>query len=258
MKILLLITLALGCMSCATVSDRPIHWAYSGEAGPSAWGALTPVYQVCSSGRSQSPIDITGAGSSAGVSWSREYGTTTLDIAHHEHVEEIINNGHTIQVNCDGTSSITISGVQYELKQFHFHTPSEHHVKGRSFPMELHLVHRSADGHFAVVGVLFEEQAGVTWVFDQYMEHLPSEKGQRRRRADLAVDINALLPTSSAAYHYLGSLTTPPCTENVQWLVMKETVKVSPAVVAAFLSRIGPNNRPVQPSNGRNPTLDQP
>jgi carbonic anhydrase len=206
----------------------------------------------------QSPIDIVeNAQELKTMRWSRSYGSTTLDIAHHEHVEEIINNGHTIQVTCDGLSTLTIGDVVYSLKQFHFHTPSEHHIQGRSFPMEMHLVHRSADGHFAVVAVLYEEKPGAQSIFDRYLEHLPSEKGQRRRRADVTIDINTLLPSNDKAYHYVGSFTTPPCTEDVQWLVLGETVPISPEVIAAFSSRIGPNNRPIQATNGRNPTLFQ-
>ncbi len=242
-------------ISCATPSARPEHWSYTGDRGPDKWASLTPVYASCGSGRQQSPINIDGmAGGSGGL--KLEYGTTSLAISHHEHVEEIINNGHTIQVTCDTGSRITIGTNTYELKQFHFHTPSEHQIAGKSVPMEMHLVHQSAAGKLAVVGVLFAIDDRAATIFDTLAQHLPNKPGDRLTKDNVSIDLRALLPSTTEAYHYQGSLTTPPCSEGVEWVVLAQPKMVRQAVVDAFHSRIGPNNRPVQALNGRTPTKD--
>lgn len=251
-----LVVVALGMVGCASQSARPVHWGYEGEKGPAAWGSLTPVYAVCGNGTMQSPIDIPAKAVQGTTSLKVEYGTTVLDIAHHEHVEEIINNGHTIQVSVNGDHAIELNGKKYALKQFHFHTSSEHLVGGKSFPMEMHLVHQSDDGMFAVVGVLFTTKAGESSVFDKVIPYLPSKPGDKQTFDNVFVDLDQLLPKERTGYHYVGSLTTPPCTENVQWLVLDHHKTVDPAVVTAIADRIKSNHRPPQALNGRVPTLD--
>lgn len=140
------------------VSARPVHWSYTEEGGPAGWAGLTPVYAACGNGKSQSPINIltnTGKGSPA---WTLEYKTTRLQVAHHEQVDELINNGHTIQVTPEPGSALNYGGKMYHLKQFHFHTPSEHTVDGKHAPMEVHFVHQADDQGLAVVGVLVTER----------------------------------------------------------------------------------------------------
>src|SRR5687767_1541448 len=136
---------------------RPVHWSYSQEDGAEGWAKLSPVYAACGSGKSQSPVDLLTEVGKGTVQWKIDYKATSLHIAHNENVQELINNGHTIQVTPEAGSSITYGGKIYQLKQFHFHTPGEHTINGKHFPMEIHLVHESDDKSLAVIGVLFNE-----------------------------------------------------------------------------------------------------
>ncbi len=225
------------------------------KGGPAGWSALTPVYAACGSGKTQSPIDLltnTGKGAS---DWTMEYKTTKLNIAHNEHVEELINNGHTIQITPQEGSYITYAGKVYHLKQFHFHTPSEHTINGKHAPMEVHFVHQSDDKNLAVVGVLVQE-GSVNKNIEQLIKYLPNAVGEKLTHDSVNIDIALHVPKNLFAYHYIGSLTTPPCTENVQWLVLRDPVHMSKDQIAAFSSRLKNNNRPTQPLNERIITID--
>ena len=227
------------------------HWTYSGEEGPAHWGDLDPVYNLCAGGKSQSPVNIEQSAAKGSSSWKLDYKTTSLQIAHHEHIDEILNNGHTIQVTVDEGSTLTLNGKVYHLKQFHFHTPSEHTINGQQAPMEMHWVHQSDDAALAVMSVLFKESATANKDYEALIANLPAQKGQKLEIEDLNLDLDVHLPDDNFAWHYTGSLTTPPCTENVQWLVLREQIPLSKEQINAFSSRIGPNNRPVQPLNDR-------
>lgn len=237
-------------------SDRPVHWAYSGEDGPANWATLSPTYNLCGTGTAQSPINIDKDGVKAGVSWNLDYKMTSLRIAHNEHMDEIIDNGHTIQVTVDEGSSFTFGTKTYILKQFHFHTPSEHTINGTNMPMEMHMVHQADDGSLAVVSVLFKEGTKSNENFKKIIEHLPNAKGESKHLKQDSIDLKIHMPADNYAYHYTGSLTTPPCSENVQWLVLRDMVSLSPDQIKAFSSRIGPNNRPVQAINARTIQMD--
>lgn len=230
---------------------RPVHWGYKGEDGPSEWGSLSPAYNLCATGESQSPINIEKAGVKSGVTWTMDYNLSSLRIAHNEHMDEIIDNGHTIQVTVDEGSSFTFGSKTYELKQFHFHTPSEHTINGKHMPMEMHMVHQANDGALAVVGILFKEGNTPNENFKKIIAHLPTTKGESKHLKEDSIDLKVHLPADNYAYHYTGSLTTPPCSENVQWLVLRDMVSLTPDQILAFSSKIGPNNRPVQPMNTR-------
>lgn len=232
-------------------SARPVHWGYQGDAGPAQWGTLSPAYALCKDGQHQSPIDIVQATVKGSNDWAMKYSTTSLHILHTEHMDNIIDNGHTIQVNVDTGSTITYAGKEFHLKQFHFHTPSEHMINGNHMPMEMHLVHQSDDGALAVVGVLIKEGKESNPNFDKIIANFPAAKGESKHLTDHVLTLPLHLPKDISAYHYTGSLTTPPCSENVQWLVLKETISLSKAQIEAFSTRIGPNNRPVQPLNDR-------
>jgi carbonic anhydrase len=237
------------------LSARPVHWSYTEEGGPAGWAGLTPVYAACGSGKSQSPINIlanTGKGSPA---WTLEYKTTKLQIAHHEQVDELINNGHTIQVTPEPGSALNYGGKIYQLKQFHFHTPSEHTIDGKHAPMEVHFVHQADDQGLAVVGVLVKEGRHNANA-DQLIKYLPNAVGEKKTHDSVQIDISLQVPKDVWAYHYIGSLTTPPCTENVQWLVLRKQVEMDKAQIEAFSSRLRKNNRPTQPLNDRSLTLD--
>jgi carbonic anhydrase len=229
----------------APSSARPVHWSYEGEAGPMNWGALSPVYALCKDGVGQSPIALTSGAAGTGGTWKFNYGSTGLTLAHHEHVDELVDNGHTIQVNVEEGSTLTLNGKVYTLKQFHYHTPSEHTLDGKNLPMEMHMVHQDSAGGFAVVSVLFEEgrpNANIA----KLVANLPAAKGDTVSVANERMDLELHLPSTERAFHYVGSLTTPPCSEQVEWLVLQDRITASTEQIAAFATRIGPNNRPVQ------------
>ena len=226
------------------------HWAYEGDHGPSHWAALDPAYAPCANGKAQSPIDLTKGGSGTGNSWKLDYGTTSLQIAHNEQVSGLLDNGHTIQVTVEEGSTLTTGRGTYQLKQFHFHTPSEHTFDGEHLPMEVHFVHQSTNGSLAVVGILFTEGAANA-NFAKLIAHFPAAKGQSVTLPDEKLDLNLQLPAKQSAYTYMGSLTTPPCTENVEWFVFRDPVQASREQFSAFAARLKPNNRPVQPLHGR-------
>lgn len=236
---------------------RPTHWGYEGEDGPSNWGKLDPVYAECGNGTHQSPINIVKTNVEGGVTLHLNYKSIpSFTIAHTEHMEEIIDNGHTIQVSVDEGSTISVDGKSYDLKQFHFHTPSEHTVDGKHMPMEMHMVHQSDDKNLAVVSLLFTEGSKPNANFEKIVGVIPDSKGESKHVTDTELDIKSSLPEDNFVYHYIGSLTTPPCSENVQWLVMRDMVSLSADQINAFSSRIGDNNRPVQPLNDREVNMD--
>lgn len=232
--------------AATTPAAQPIHWTYAGEEGPDHWGELDATYQACKTGRQQSPIDIhqPAAQDLADISFSYQPAAV-----------KVLNNGHTIQAAPAAAGSfIELDGKRYDLAQFHFHDPSEHTVEGKPFPMELHLVHKAADGSLAVVGVLIEEGAANTTLAPVFA-HMPATANATEEVAD-EIDFNALIPSSHLYYHYAGSLTTPPCTEGVNWLVLKEPIAVSAEQLNAFKQLIGANSRPVQQLEGRTLEVD--
>jgi carbonic anhydrase len=217
------------------------HWTYEGEEGPEHWGELDASYAVCGTGTSQSPID---------VSTPSEEDLANIAFYYQPSEVNILNNGHTVQVNYDAGSYIELDGVRYDVAQFHYHAPSEHAVDGKLFAAELHIVHKNADGGLAVVGILLDE--GIqNDAIQPFIENLPAEKSEV---ADAGVTINAadLLPVEQTTFRYSGSLTTPPCSEGVNWLVMTTPVEISAEQVEALASLFEEgNNRPVQPLNDR-------
>lgn len=232
------------------VSARPVHWSYEASEGPAVWGTLSPVYALCGNGTSQSPINIDDTEVEGEAPFSFNYGTSSLRIAFNQNVDNIVDNGHTIQINVNEGSTFTISGKVYELKQFHFHTPSEHTIDGQHFPLEVHFVHQSEDESLAVVGVLFNEGAENP-NFAGIVTNLPQTKGESKHLEDETLHLHLHVPQDHGAYFYSGSLTTPPCSEDVQWLVMRSHPTMSAAQIEAVSSIIGPNNRPVQGLNNR-------
>jgi len=224
------------------VSRAPhqVHWSYAGETGPSHWGELTEEFATCATGRRQSPIDLAGP-------TPRDLPDVVFD--YRPSPARILNNGHTIQVEVDPGNRIEVDGDGYELVQFHFHAPSEHIVAGEQADAELHLVHASAEGALAVVGVLIREGA-VNAAVDPFWDELPAAPASARA-LDEEVLLEALLPSDRTIVRYDGSLTTPPCTEGVRWFVMTGTVELSRDQLAALTSIIAGNRRPVQPRNER-------
>lgn len=217
-----------------------IHWDYEGEGGPENWSKLDPKNTACAIGQRQSPIDIR-----EGIKVDLE----SIKFNYRPSTFRIVDNGHTVQVEV-GENSINLTGKSYELVQFHFHRPSEEKVNGQRFDMVVHLVHKSDEGQLAVVAVLLER--GNENPFIQTLwNNLPLEKNTPVQPPATQIDLASLLPAMRSYYTYMGSLTTPPCSEGVLWLVMKQPVQVSQDQINIF-SRLYRNNaRPIQPSAGR-------
>ena len=228
-----------------TAPSSPAHWTYEGEEGPAHWGELDPAYEMCRKGKSQSPIDISSPSVQDFVNIVFHYQPSEVNI---------LNNGHTVQVNYDPGSYIKLDGVRYDVAQFHYHAPSEHEVSGKLFAAELHIVHKSADGKLAVVGLLLQE-GSANAALDPFIDNLPTEKSEVK---DVGVKINIMefLPSVQTTYRYSGSLTTPPCSEGVSWLVMTTPVELESAQLRKLESLFEANNRPVQPLNDRFVTED--
>lgn len=223
----------------ASESSHP-HWAYEGEHGPAHWGDMSKEFEACSKGKNQSPVDIAGA---------EEADLKDIEFSYKPSKLNVLNNGHTVQVNYDKGSSIKVDGVEYQLVQFHFHDPSEHTIGGKSFPTELHLVHKNGKGELAVVGVVIEKGAQNP-AYKEIWANLP-KKADEKKEVNVAINADDLLPKTRTYYTYTGSLTTPPCTENVKWLVLKTPIQMSETQIDQFNGVIKGNNRPVQPINTR-------
>jgi carbonic anhydrase len=248
--------------STATTAPAPAPasdpvWHYEGDEGPAHWGTISAKFASCLSGRAQSPIDIVAPARRATPdAIVLKFAPTSLRIVHHDHVADVVNNGHTIQVNYSEGDRLTVGGRAYQLVQYHFHAPSEHTVNGKQFPMEMHLVHTNAEGQLAVIGVLIVEGAHNA-AFDPIWANLPVTKDVENHLEHVKVDVDALLPKARTTYRYEGSLTTPPCSEGVKWFVMTTPIALSKAQIGAFTALFHGNNRPVQPLNGRPVLTDE-
>lgn len=221
----------------AAAAAQAQSFAYYGERGPAHWGSLGEAYATCEAGTSQSPVDF---GRIARLT-TRHLGVT---LHYGRTAGTIFNNGHTVEVETEGENTLVLDGVDYRLVQFHFHTPSEHRFDGQGADMELHLVHRGDTGGLAVLGVLLvrgDSSRALAPVF----EHLPTEIGVREP-FETPFNPRDFLPPSLANYRYAGSLTTPPCTEGVRWVVLADPVTVSDEEMAKFAAGISFNARPIQ------------
>jgi carbonic anhydrase len=236
--IVLVATLACSAQSMAAGNA---HWTYAGQEGSEHWGGLDKSYAICASGMNQSPVNLTKM---------IEGELPELKVSYEIAGQEILNNGHTIQVNYAAGSTLTVENRTFELKQFHFHTPSENTIEGQSYPMEAHFVHGDENGNLAVIAVLFKtgkHSAGL----EKAWAHMPESAGIKQQLSNL-VDANSLLPGNHAYYRFNGSLTTPPCSEGVNWFVMKDFATASQEQINKFSQTMQhPNNRPVQPINAR-------
>jgi carbonic anhydrase len=224
----------------AGADNHAAHWDYKGPAGPAAWGGLKPEFSLCNTGQRQSPIDIRG-----GLA-------VDLDPVRFDYQASrfaVVDNGHTVQVNLAAGNTIEVGGKRFELLQFHFHRPSEERIDGRQFEMSLHLVHKDDQGRLAVVALLFEKGPAHP-VLQKVWNNLPLERNEEAA-ARTPLELTDLLPADRRYYTYMGSLTTPPCSEGVQWIVMRQPVTVTPEQIEIF-ARIYPMNaRPVQQLAGR-------
>ena len=213
-----------------------VHWGYEGDNGPEHWGDNFP---VCGKGKKQSPLNIVGP---------FEKSKDALSVSYKEGPLKIINNGHTIQVNVEPGSTLSINKEEYDLLQFHFHRPSEEQVDGKNSAMVAHFVHKSKAGKLAVIGVLLNE-GKENGAIKTLWNNLPPKEGEEHVPPKVKFDPSAMLPQSLSHYAYEGSLTTPPCTEGVNFYILKTPVDLSKAQVAKFPFKL--NARPVQSLNGR-------
>jgi carbonic anhydrase len=240
--LLLLIFSLISSISAQAVAGGP-EWTYEGASGPEHWGELSPEFSLCDTGRNQSPVDLIA---------DLDANLPELAFDYHGTPLRETNNGHTIRIDIQPGNFLRIDedDLRTELKQAHFHSPSEHTVGGRHTPMEIHLVHMDDGGNLTVVGIMIEEgeenpKLSQIWAF------MPDRKGESKE-APVSVFEAGVLPPTRDYFRYNGSLTTPPCSEGVRWIVLKDPLTASAEQIATFKAKIGEaSNRPVQPHNAR-------
>lgn len=245
MKKNLLLPLCLLLFANISTASSGVEWSYTGATGPEQWGKLAAEYSQCGQGKNQSPINIDPPTvmDAEQTDISLNYSLLMAD--------KIINNGHSIQVDMRSGGSVEIDGKTFELKQFHFHTPSENTVNGRHFPMEAHFVHQSKKGELAVLAMMFipgnaDKTVAGLW------ESLPMEKGESAKLSSSVLKAIESDAKVKKYYRFNGSLTTPPCTEGVRWIVLETPMTVSEEQVKLLQKALKhPNNRPVQGLNAR-------
>mgnify|MGYP000394346814 CR=1 FL=1 len=233
--------LAVAAYTVSTLSGAKTHWSYSGNEGPSNWGELDKKYAMCAEGKNQSPIDIT-----------QTIATDLNPLIFNQGAaaNTFVNNGHTVQANIAKGNSLIVDGSTYNLLQYHFHTPSENVINGKSYPMEMHLVHANSAGNLAVVGVMFDVAKKRNTKMMKILRALPLNAGDENS-FEAGVKGYDLLPITQEYYRFNGSLTTPPCSEGVKWFVMKKPVSISDGQLKQVQDVMGTNNRPLQPKNSR-------
>ena len=219
------------------------HWSYEGDTGPQAWGRIKPEFNLCAIGKRQSPIHIDERDTLQGPAEPLVFSYQPSD-------GSVVNNGHTIQVDVQGDNTLTVRGSVYKLLQFHFHTPSEERVNSRGFAMVAHLVHRNAEGQLAVVALLMDPGSANSLI-NKVWTYMPLDSGDRVRMPQNLLDLNELLPKDQRYYQFMGSLTTPPCTEGVLWNVIKQPISVGRDQIRLFSQLFSNNARPIQAINGR-------
>lgn len=239
-RIAMMMSAALFLALVGAVTAEDTRWSYKGEEGPEHWGELEDGFKLCETGWNQSPIDLV-------ADLTADLPELVFDYTHPGRIEEV-NTGHAIQENVIPGNFLLIRDDRFELKQFHFHSPSEHLVNGEVFPMEIHLVHQNEEGEYVVLGVLFEEGER-----NEQMDQLPSFRRARGEDPyEFPMDFNTLVPNRQDYFLYNGSLTTPPCTEGVHWIVLKQPLIASPEQIQHYHDLLGfDNNRPIQPHNAR-------
>jgi carbonic anhydrase len=217
------------------------HWGYVGEEGPAHWAQLGGEAATCATGVRQSPIDLSGSKHAEAEKITLDYTPSAVTIQ---------NNGHTVVVTPSQGGGVVVDGVVYKLKQFHFHTPSEHAINGHHAAFETHFVHQNAKGDYLVLGVM-EEVGAADPMLAPLWAYLPSDPGSALNVPDLLINPRDLMPSTESFYAYAGSLTTPPCTEGVTWMVFTSPLTISADQVSAFERLIGLSARPVQKPNAR-------
>ena len=215
-------------------------WGYTGKIAAPHWGKLDKSYTTCKMGKMQSPINIARY---------LEEEIPALESHYKESPLQIINNGHSIEVVFESGNTLKVGNMSYELAQAHFHTPSEHYLDGAPYPMEIHLVHKTKEGKLGVVGVFLKVGAHNETI-EKIWQNVPA-KGKISKPDGLTITASKLLPENKYYYKYEGSLTTPPCTEGVNWHILKAPIEISEAQLRAFQGVFTVNARPIQSLNNR-------
>jgi carbonic anhydrase len=225
--------------------EHAAEWGYEGATGPEHWGELSPEYRLATEGKNQSPVNID-------TTLVERATLPDLNFRYGMERPVFLNNGHTLQHDEEGGSELEVGGQLYRLEQLHFHTPSEHTIDGRHAPLEVHLVHMTSDGEVAVVAVLVQEGESSNAIQLLAGAHMSDETGETVTIAREPVDPRELLPSDRSYYSYVGSFTTPPCTEGVRWFVLRQPGEaISPGLLSEIAEILNGNNRPVQPLNSR-------
>lgn len=228
-------------------AEHAVHWGYEGEGAPEKWGEIKEEFKTCHTGKTQSPVNLVGTVNA---------NLPDLEINYKEAPLTILNNGHTVQVNVPEGSTLTVDGTVFHLLQLHFHTPSEHVINGKPFDMELHFVHKTDDGQLGVLGVMItegqkNEEAAKIWA------HMPMKKAEAHTYDEVSVNGAGLLPEKLGYYRLMGSLTTPPCSEGVNWHVLAHPIEFSKEQIDQFKHAFSMNARPVQDTNSRLIVIDK-
>lgn len=242
MRLLLIAAFLIGSSAFAAAQTAP-NWSYEGKTGPLNWGKLDPAYRACGSGHEQSPIDIRGA----------HLNKTLQPIEYHYMAGSVSleNTGRTILVHVRPGSYILVNGERYELEQFHFHHPAEEAVKGRLTDMDVHMVHKSADGKIVVVAIrLALDRGEPNAVLAALWPHLPKAAGTSEKVDDM-INPAGFLPADRGYWTYVGSLTAPPCTEGVRWFIYEDTLSMSLSQLKVISALFPINSRPLQDPHGR-------
>lgn len=217
-----------------------IAWGYEGAGAPDQWGSLRPDYRLCASGQRQAPIDLKD-----GIAVD----LPPVEFDYRPSLFRVTDNGRTLKVEV-GDNRVRLLGKRYTLVGLQFHHPAEVTTDGRGAAMAAHFIHRADDGRMLLIAVPLEagpENAALQTVLD----HLPLERHEPVEPPTTPLDLRALLPAQPGYFTFMGSLSTPPCTEGVQWVAMKQAVPVSPAQIAIFARLYPANARPLQAANGR-------
>ncbi|ELS05517.1 carbonic anhydrase [Xenococcus sp. PCC 7305] len=223
------------------LSHNEAKWGYIGNLGPKYWGTISSEYRICQTGLQQSPINFKQGISADFANFKITSAQVPL---------KILNNGHSIQINTDPGNLLQLDSIYFQLKQFHFHHPSEHKVRGKSYPMELHLLYENTAGDVAVVGVFLTEGLE-NKALQPIWDAMPLNKQPETLILGTTVDISRFLPQNQSVYRYRGSLTTPPCSELVQWVIFQEPIEISKAQIEKFKQIFPHNARPIQHLNRR-------
>ena len=243
----------VACLCGFALAENHTHWGYTGDEGPAKWGNLDSSFAACKTEKLQSPINIVESKAKK----AKANPNFAIEDSYASKARDIVNNGHTLQVGFDNAGALGFNNKSYELVQLHFHTPSENQINDKAYPAEVHLVHKDTDGNLLVVGVFIQdgEQNGA---LEALLKATPKKLNDTKPLKLKGISLSTLLPSKSAYYTFQGSLTTPPCSGNVTWVVMKDTIQASAKQLEQLGAILKQNARPIQPINGRVVTFVQP